>query len=299
MTKKLIKNGLRFLAVIGLTFLVLHIGIYVFQDFIVFQPKRLAKNYAFQFAAPFTELWIETQDQQKINALFMKGQPESTTEKKVILYLHGNSDNLQRWAQHHIDFTQRGFDFLAIDYRGYGKSEGRPTEKGLYKDAEAAYDYLTNRYEAEQIYIYGRSLGTGIATFLASEHKAAMLLLETPYYSMQDVLERQAPFLFLPFPLKSKFPLNSYLAKVNIPVYVFHGTEDEIVPYSSAAAIKPNLSAEKNFLTIPGGRHRGLNAYIEYQQYLDQILLDLNPSHLETPNSSTTITPYGHTSKTN
>jgi len=252
------------------TLVLLHIGVYVFQDFIIFQPQRLPSDYAFRFEDPYEEVWLNSSDGVKINGLFFDS--EQKENKKVVLYLHGNSDNLQRWAAYHRDFTRRGYDFLAIDYRGYGKSEGHPDEEGLYKDAMAAYRYLLKSYAPDQIYLFGRSLGTGVAAYLASEKEAAMLLLETPYYSMKDIFKRQAPFLYLPFPLRSEFPLHRYVEKMEEPVYIFHGTADEIVPYSSAAAIKPTLSSENNFLTIPGGRHRGLSDYGAYQEYLDRIL---------------------------
>jgi pimeloyl-ACP methyl ester carboxylesterase len=288
MNKKIAKNGVRFLGVIGLTFLLLHIGVYVFQSFILFQPKTLATDYTYQFDAPFQEYWITSPDGNEVNALFFEANGGS--QGKVVLYLHGNSDNLQRWASNHPDFTERGFDFLAIDYRGYGKSRGVPTEEGLYKDAASAYHFLLESYEPEQIYIFGRSLGTGVAGHLAAHQEAAMLMLETPYYSIKDIFKRQAPFLYLPFDLQYELPLHRYLEKIDIPVYIFHGTADEVIPYSSAAAIKPNLPSDDHFLTIPGGRHKGLNAYEAYQKYLDQILLEENTS-LESPMSSA-IAPF-------
>ncbi len=273
MDHKVFKAGIRISAILVLTFFLLHIGVYLFQDFIIFQPQRLGEGYAFQFEAPHQEVWLESEDGVRINGVFFKGEEPS---EKVVLYLHGNSDNLQRWGRYHSDFTTRGMDFFAIDYRGYGKSKGIPSEEGLYKDAEAAYEYLLKKYTPSQIYIFGRSLGTGVAGFLASEKKAAMLMLETPYHSMKDVFQRQAPFLYLPFPLSATFPLHEYLSEVEEPVYIFHGTADEIVPYSSAAAMKPNLASEENFLTIPGGRHRGLSEYEAYQEYLDGLLGEKN-----------------------
>lgn len=296
MSKKAAKNGIRLLGVIGLTFLILHIGVYIFQGYIIFQPNPLPSDYTFQFEDPFQERWITSEDGNEVNALFFEA--EGNSQGKVILYLHGNSDNLQRWASYHPDFTERGYDFLAIDYRGYGKSRGIPSEEGLYADAQSAYDHLRKSYEPEQIYIFGRSLGTGVAGYVAAKNPAAMLMLETPYYSIKDIFKRQAPFLYLPFDLRSEFPLHRYIEEADLPTYIFHGTADEIVPYSSAAAIKPELPSDEHFLTIPGGRHKGLNTYEAYQVYLDQILLE-EKSPLEKPISSTTTTPYGQTSKVN
>ena len=242
--------------------------VYLFQDKIIFQPKKLYKDYAFQFNNPYEELWLETSDKEKINALYFVVE----IPKGVVLYLHGNKGNLQRWAKYHKDFVSRGYDFLAIDYRGFGKSTGIPSEKGLYEDARTAYNWLLTKYKADQIIIYGRSLGTGVASQLAREVTARQLILETPYNTIQGAFSHAAPLLWYPFPFKSSFSNEANLQAVEEPIFIFQGTNDYVVPYSSARLLKPYLKSGDEFFTIEGGGHKNLNSFSEYYQYLDQII---------------------------
>lgn len=242
--------------------------VYLFQDKIIFQPKKLPKDYSFQFDNPYEEIWLKTSDQEQINALhFVVEAP-----KGVVLYLHGNKGNLQRWANYYEDFLGRGYDFLAIDYRGFGKSSGKPSEAGLYEDARTAYDWLLKKYDAAQIIIYGRSLGTGVASQLATEVDARLLILETPYNTIQGAFVHSFPILWYPFPFKSVFSNEANLQAVEEPVFIFQGTNDYVVPYASASLLKPYLKTEDAFFTIEGGGHKNLNSFPLYYQYLDQII---------------------------
>ena len=113
------------------------IALYFFQDNIIFQHKKLTQDYIFKFdpdpkQEPFQEYFIQTDDGETLNALLFKTKLRS---KGLILYFHGNADNLQRWGKYSVDFTRLGYDILMMDYRGYGKSTGKPTERDLYKDA--------------------------------------------------------------------------------------------------------------------------------------------------------------------
>ncbi len=118
----------------------------------------------FRFGAGAQEVFLTTHDNETINGLFFTG-----TRKEVILYFHGNAGDLSTWQYIMADFAQLGYDVMIIDYRGYGKSTGTLSEEGLYADADAAYEYLIGKgFAAQQIIIYGRSVGTGVATDLAS-----------------------------------------------------------------------------------------------------------------------------------
>lgn len=243
--------------------------LYFFEKQLVFHPAKLAKDYQFQFEAPFQELFLETPNGEKINALYFKCMKPA---KGVVLYLHGNAENLQRWAANHVTFTQRNYDFLAIDYRGYGKSEGDVGEQAIYEDTETAYEWLQKKYNPADIIIYGRSLGTGAAAYLATKVKAKMLVLETPYNSIGGCTKANLPFLWFPFSGKYRFPNDEYLPQVSCPIYIFQGTKDKIVPYKSAIQLKPLLKEGDIFFTIEGGRHRYLERFQAFQDGLDLIL---------------------------
>jgi len=243
--------------------------IFFFQKRILFQPDQLAADYQFEFDVPFREIFLDSKDGEKINALYFNARD---TTKGVILYFHGNSDNLQRWGQYHKDFTERGYDFFAIDFRGFGKSTGEIIEQNFYADAQLAYDWVAQKFPAEQIILYGRSMGTGVVSHLATQVKAKMLILETPYDNIKDLLLTRMPALPLPFQLNYQFPTDQRIANIMFPIYIFHGTKDNIVPYRAAFRLEPLLSAKDQFITIEGGGHKNLSEFELFQSSLDRIL---------------------------
>lgn len=241
--------------------------VYLLQKYIIFQPDKLAPDYVFEFSDPFEEFFLKTADGANINALYFKTEE---AYRGVVLYFHGNADNLQRWGKYRIDFTKRGYDVFYIDYRGFGKSTGNQLESLMYDDAKLAYDWLLKKYTSEEVIIYGRSLGTAFAANVASKVDAKMLILETPFDNMQHVMESRAPLILPEF--KYRFPTDEFIQKINYPIYIIHGTQDEVVPYDLALNLKVFLKAEDEFFTIENGKHKNLNTFAIYQQYLDQIL---------------------------
>lgn len=121
-----------------------------------------------------------------------------------------------------------------LDYRGFGKSDGKATEENMYEDALAMYHYALEYYDTDELFIYGRSIGSGVASALAARVEAKELLLETPFYSLPDVVKEKYPFVLLIFRLDFHFPNHEHLETLDMPVHIFHGTKDKVVPYESA-----------------------------------------------------------------
>jgi len=245
--------------------------VYVLQKYIIFLPKKLAPDYVFKFSDPYEEFFLRASDGAQINALYFN---DANNQKGVVLYFHGNADNLQRWGKYRLDFTERGYDVLYMDYRGFGKSTGEQLEHLMYEDARMAYDWLLKKYEAKDIIIYGRSLGTAFASELASQVPARMLILETPFDNMQNVMESRAPLILPQF--KYRFPNDEFIQKVKYPIYIFHGTADKIVPYEIATNLKVFLKTGDDFFTIENGKHKNLNTFVTYQKYMTQLLGERN-----------------------
>ena len=256
-------------------YLLLWAVVYVGQTSIVFQPEYLPDDFEFEFNANFKEGYIETSDKIPLNYLHFKTREE---KKGLILYFHGNSLNLEFWGKAHGDFTKRGYDVFMIDYRGYGKSEGKLSELKMYEDARMVYDHLMREYSPEETIIYGRSLGTGVASNLATQVPAKHLILETPYYSMQSLFLDQVMILWLPFDLKYQFANNKNIPQVPYPVTILHGTEDLVVPYRNAIRLRDILKADDEFITIEDGEHKNLSGFPLFQQTLDRILLPVTDS---------------------
>ena len=242
-------------------------GLYFQQNELIFRPEVLAADFRFNFPQSFREVNVPV-DGANLNALhFTVAQPRG-----VVLFFHGNAGSLRRWGEVAESLTHRGYDLLAFDYRGYGKSSGKiKTERQLHDDADRVYAYVRERYAAENIIVYGRSLGSGIAAQLAVRHTPKMLILETPYFSLKDLTATFYPYVpgFL-----LKFPLRTDLAlpQVKSPVYLIHGTRDAVVPYSSSERLLPLIASTKEMVTIPGGEHNGLRLTPTYNAALDRFL---------------------------
>ncbi len=242
---------------------------YLFQDKLIFRSVQLDKNYIFKFNQPFEEHFITTEDAEVINALWFKSEGKS---KGLILYFHGNAHNLQRWGNYADDLTHLGYDVVMMDYRGYGKSSGQPTEQNLYKDAEMLYQWTRTKSNSAKIIIYGRSLGAPVATKLAASVQPELLILETPFDELKGATPSWVqPFLSI-FPLRYKFPTKDYLVLVNGKKLIFHGTDDHVVPLSSALRLRPLLKEGDEFIIITKGNHRNLRSFREYQLKLIEVL---------------------------
>lgn len=242
---------------------------YPLQDYFIFRPRRLKPSYRYAFAAEPEEMDFDAPHGGRLNALWFRvGQ----NRRGVVLYFHGNTGNLARWGHFHYYFTQLGFDFFVYDYRGYGKSRGKRTEHLMYEDAKLAYQQVRQRYPGEEIVVMGRSLGSTFATRVAAEAKVKALILETPFASMKELFYNYYPFLPRVFMFKYRFFNEKHLARVQCPVYIFQGTDDWVVPYSSAAKLEKSLKPQDEFITVPGGGHNNLLFYDIYNLKMQEIL---------------------------
>lgn len=242
--------------------------LYFLQEKMLFFPTVLEQDYIFQFSKPFEELFLKTDDDAVINAIHFKTE----NPKGVILYFHGNAGDLSRWGFIAEYFVEKQYDVLIIDYRTYGKSTGKLSEKALYNDAQYGYDYLKDRYAEGEITLYGRSLGTGIAAYLASKNKPKQLILETPYYSIADVAKSRFPLLPVETLLKYKLPTYKYIQQASCPITIIHGTDDMVVPISSAEKLLKLNIENLDFITIEGGGHNDLIEHDLYHQQIHKIL---------------------------
>tara|TARA_R110002049_G_scaffold82169_5_gene209135 strand:+ start:546 stop:1343 length:798 start_codon:yes stop_codon:yes gene_type:complete len=243
--------------------------VYFMQEKLIFLPTKLSQDYEYSFSTPFEEFNIETNDGAKLNALHFKVD----TPKGVILYFHGNAGDLSRWGEIVIPFTEQGYDVIVMDYRTYGKSTGKLSEKALYGDAQLFYDYAIQIYGEDEVITYGRSLGTTFATYIASKNDVKKLILETPFYNLNDAAKHRFPAVAVKYLLRFKFPSNKFIEQVKAPVIIFHGTGDNVVPYSSGKKLAGLVKKEQlTFVTIPGGGHNDLINFEGYRVALEEVL---------------------------
>lgn len=242
--------------------------LYFVQDKLLFHPEVLPANYQYKFNIPFQELLIPVNKKVKLSAVLFNAE----RPRGMVLYFHGNSQNINRYAKVAPDFTKHGYDVLMMDYREFGKSTGRLTEAAMYEDALLMYKVARTRFAPWQIVIYGKSLGTGIAAQLAGVRDCKRLLLETPYYSLGDVAAKAAPIYPYSLMLDFNLPTFEYLPVVTAPVTIFHGTKDDTVPYASGKKLEELFKKGDEFVTLKGAGHNNLRDYPLYREKLDSLL---------------------------
>jgi hypothetical protein len=244
---------------------------YLFQERLLFPGYPLPAGYRFEF--PFLpapeEVWLEATAGQIHGLYFAPPTPAG-----VVLYFHGNGGAADRWGTVAPRFLAEDLAVLIIDFRGYGKSTGTRSQAAMLGDAELAFAYLAERWPAEAIRVYGRSLGTGMAAYVASRHPVRSLLLETPYTALSEVAQARYPWLPVRSLIRYHFPTKTYLPAVTCPVYLIHGTSDRVVPVSHSRRLKALFPSDQFvYEEIPGGNHRNLDTYPAYERWLEEGLL--------------------------
>lgn len=240
------------------------VALYALQSRLIFFPGKLPPGFKFTASRNCQELFLPATDGERINALFFPNRGNS-----VILYFHGNAGNLGGWQFVGQDFLSTGYDFMIIDYRGYGKSSGKLSENGFYLDADAAYDYLIKKgFAPENILIYGRSIGSGVAVDLASRKPCQGLILESPYSSMEELATEKFPFFFPSLYLQYKFDNFGKINRVKSPVIFLHGLEDGLIPASHSRRLFESFKGKKKLIEVPGGSHNNLASFTAYVEFL-------------------------------
>tara|TARA_B100001564_G_scaffold358254_1_gene376447 strand:+ start:685 stop:1611 length:927 start_codon:yes stop_codon:yes gene_type:complete len=217
--------------------------LYFNQRNIVFLPSKgllTPQAYDLDIAQDIT---LTTDDKLLLTAWHIKADED----QKTILYFHGNAGHIGNRSEKFKTFHRRGFGIFAVSYRGFGNSQGKPTEQGLYTDARTAMNYLLNELNLKpsDIVIYGESLGTGVAVQMATEYHTHALILEAPYTSIVNVAKHRYPYLPISLALKDRFESIDKIGSVASPIFIMHGHKDRIIPISNGMALLEAAKAPK------------------------------------------------------
>ena len=210
------------------------------------------------------------EDGGTINGLHFK-VPNS---RGVVFYVKGNSRSVKGWGKFARDFVSKGYDFFMIDYRGFGKSRGRRTEAIMHNDLQHIYKWLSKRYSEKKIIIYGRSLGSGFATRIASWNDPKMLILDSPYYSFYHQVKRYGFWLPIKWLLRYQIRTDQFIKKVTCPVFIIHGKKDRLIPFQFGKRLQETIPAQSVLFAIEEGGHNNLPSFPEYHDLLYDILND-------------------------
>lgn len=242
--------------------------LYTLQVRLIFYPGRLDPDFKFRLGEDDDEVYYRTADGELINALFFEGR-----SRNVVLYFHGNAGDLSGWQFVAEDFTSHGFKVMVIDYRGYGKSSGGISEEGFYLDGAGAYQYLVEKgFKPENIIVYGRSIGSGVAVQVASKYPCKGLILEAPFASLKKLADEKLPFFFPSLYLKFPFDNLAKINKVKCPVIFLHGTNDTLIPPSHSSSLFKHFTGKKEMILVEGASHNDLHTFPRYADFLKDVL---------------------------
>jgi fermentation-respiration switch protein FrsA (DUF1100 family) len=256
-------------AVLVILYAVLLLLAYGFQERMIFLPEVLPPHHKFDFCQPYEEFFITAEDGAKLNVVYFQQEHA----KGAILYFHGNSGNISDLGHVANLISGKGYDLFLIDYRTYGKSSGKLSEEALREDAQSLYDVALRRYKEDHIIIYGRSLGTAFASGLAAANHPQKLILESPFYSGVEIGKHRFPFLPVQWLSRYQFPTNEYVRQINCPIFIFHGTDDSVIPFAQGQRLYDAIPGKnKKIFAIEGGDHNYLYGFDSFGKGMGQVL---------------------------
>lgn len=229
-------------------YLAVLVVMYVNQRNLLYHPDRASPP----LLSGMDEVWLTAEDGLRLNAWYAPPKDNGA----VVLFLHGNAGNLALPAAKLQDYLQAGHGVLAIDWRGYGKSEGLPSEEGLYADGRAGLAFLKEKGVGfERVVLHGESLGSGVATKLASENRFAGIVLEAPFLSVAEAAQDHYPYLPARWLVKDRFDNLSRIVQIQAPILILHCENDRTVPVAHGRALLAAAGSNARGLFFPGGGH--------------------------------------------
>lgn len=250
---------------------VLVLFVYVIQSHLLYFPSEAKIATPVHVGLTFESVTLTTEDSVKLDAWFVPA-PGS---RGAVLFFHGNAGNISHRLDTLLNFHRLGLSTLIFDYRGFGASEGTTSEEGTYRDAVAAWQYLsvTKNIPAHDIILFGRSLGGGIASHLATIHTPRALIIESSFTSIPDLAATLYPILPVRWISRFQYHSRNHLKQVNCPVLIIHSKDDEIIPFEHGRQLYQAAKEPKQFLRILGGHNDGfMRSKDFYLEAIDRFL---------------------------
>lgn len=251
-------TGFSFLWLAGIIvagYLFLLIVMYLFQSHFVFYPSKEMRYDPQDIGLTFEDLFLETEDGLNLHGWYVPAEDSRAT----ILFFHGNAGNISHRLESIRIFHKLGLNVLIFDYRGYGKSEGKPSEAGTYIDALTFWKYVTEikNQPPEKIILFGRSLGGAVAAWLGARVDAGGVVLESTFTSAVDLAREIYPFLPVNALMHIQYPVSDYLVKIQAPLLILHSIEDEIIPWHHGKKLYEAAGHPKMMVEMRGGHNDG------------------------------------------
>lgn len=242
---------------LAIAYILICVFMFVMQRNLMYVPATNINSPASYGLTDFSNITLVAGDGTHVQTWYHAAKENYPT----IIYFHGNGGNLSHRVKFFALLRDAGFGVLGLDYRGYGASEGSPSEEGLYHDARATINHAIKALSLspEKIIIYGESLGTGVAVQMANEYKIAALILQSPFTSMTATSQYHYPWLPVRLLLKDRYDSMKKIANINVPVLFFHGEMDNIVPFTSGKELFSKANEPKQAIYFPDKGHNNMD----------------------------------------
>lgn len=274
------------IAIIVAFTLVIGLIIYFFQQKFFFHPEKLPEDFQFAYEnLEAEELTAETEPGVKINYLHFKAEHP----KGVVFYLKGNTKSIKGWGKFAVDFTRLKYDVIMMDYRGFGKSTGKRTSQGMKHDIQFVYSLVKQQVPEERIVVYGRSIGTPFAARLAARNEPRLLILNSPIHSLERSINRYIPWLPAKYFMRFNLPTYKYLKGVDCPIKIIHGSDDKLVPVSTAIELSEIQPDNTRLYLILKAGHLDVHKFKEYHRVLNEIFEDIDEPQTKINFSQTSL----------
>lgn len=229
--------------------------LYVFQEKMIFFPGKRVVETPATIGLQYEDVYLFTEDGIRIHGWYVPYADAQAT----VLFFHGNAGNISHRLDSMSIFHELGLSVFIIDYRGYGRSAGRPSEHGTYQDALAAWEYLVDehRLRPDEIIVFGRSLGGGVAAQLAAKVTPAAVMLESTFTSIKELGKHYYPYLPVSWIARVRYPVVEHISSFNCPVLVIHSEQDDVVPFRYGQRLFATAREPKMFLPISGDHNTG------------------------------------------
>ena len=250
-------------------FLIFVAFLYFNQGKLVFVPVRQLEATPTEVGLKYEDLFIEVGAGQRIHAWYLPNRNDAVEHPKTVLFCHGNGGNISHRLDTGEYLTRLGGNVLLFDYRGYGLSDGEPSEENCYTDAEAAYRWLTDvkGVPPGDLFLFGRSLGGAVAIQLAASEACAGVVAESSFTSVADMGQRMYPFMPIKLMARYRFDALGTIRRLTCPVLVAHSPQDEMVPYDMGRALFEAAPEPKTFIELSGGHNE--RQYFASEAYRD------------------------------
>ena len=258
-TEEALSSVLKILAavVVGLPLVM-----YLLQERLIFYPRPLSDAYREAIAQRYPNaesFFVEASDGTRLHAWHVKAAPGAP----LVLYFGGNAEEVS-WMLDEVSRRAPAVGWLLTDYRGYGASGGSPSEAALVSDALAWYDFSDKKLQTKSVYVFGRSLGSGVAVQLAAARPVAGVILVAPFDSLVEVAKRHYPYLPVSWMLKHRFDSLSRAPRLDVPLLCLAATRDHVIPAEHAKRLYDAWGGPKRWVALEGADHNSTDEHPDY-----------------------------------